>query len=336
MRGRNIFKLFSTSPLEIQNRNLSTALETFVWLPAIKKQDESTGLIKSRVVLSASEAKRRFALRERNCLIDPWGHAAARISVNFSAANANDELKEKIQELAIINNAVNLKNSKKINSFQAYFSLYPDFNNPRGGGFSGADQLEWDQGVNTHDPKINQGKARGLYLFNKKYAAVNNTHAADILGYGKPDHHQVFSRGLNFVKIVEKCFEMMVPVFRDNTIVMETISPSAVYYGKAMLDEHRLITKMLGNMIQEIPESEKENELFHVCTTANLILFKTGLGEDKYYEIVKKVFKEAPDLSHGFPITEFTCAFFKALSQHPEYGNVNSGVSDILNYGNKF
>lgn len=322
---RAIPSFFLRHSIPNRGRNFSNTstgiLKTFVWLPAIKTRDSATQEIISREVLSPSQAKQHFAQGLRG--VDPWGHAAAQIIVDGVDGGRN-EIIEKIQELAVINQVVPLRDASSIRSFQVYLSLYPDYNKPgRGRQFTAPEEQEWTERTKTKNQLANDGKALSLTLFNTEYAATNNHYEGDVFTYGAPDSTENFSRGLDFLNIVDTCFKIMAPVVRGNTIILETALPSASYFGKAMLDEHRLITKILNNTGKQTSVLDKNNENIHVCTTANLVLFKAGLGEDQYYELVKQVIEDNPELKHGFPITHFAHAFFNTLSQHPEHKDLS-------------
>lgn len=335
---RKVPNFFLKNPSHSSVRNFSDTalceLKTFVWLPAIKIRDKVTREIISREVLSPVEAKQQYAQNVKG--LDPWGHAAAQIIVD--STDGRSEVVEKIQELAVVNKVVSLRDASSIQAFQAYLSVYPDHTKPlRQRRFTASEQQEWTERTMTENTKANEGKALSLPLFSTEYAALNSSYKQDVIGYGRPESTEKFSRGLDFLNIVDTCFKIMSPVLRGNTIVLETALPSASYFGKAMLDEHRVMIRMLADAGEKIPSLDTNNVTIHVCTTANLVLFKAGLGEDQYYQLAKQVLKDNPKLMHGFPITHFADAFFKALSQHPDYKAVSviNDAPDSTNHGNK-
>ncbi|MBX9586913.1 MAG: hypothetical protein K2X50_06605 [Gammaproteobacteria bacterium] len=345
MRTRSIVEFFTRMSSTLEHRNNSvkphTTLETLIWLPSKKIFDDVTEQVTSREVLSTTEAKRLYAQRVRGVgpLIDPLGHSAGRLLIDCSNPRINEELRERIRELAIINKIVSLKNSLEIKGLECYLSLYPDHDKPLLGKFSELEAEEWRGRTSTDDYILDRGKAAlSRNFFRYKYPAFNNNFQADVSNYGKPDFVQQFAGDLDFLKIVEQCFEMMIPVLKNNVIVLETALPSAAYFAKAMLDEHKLITKMISVENTPFLELDKEQELIHVCTTAVLILFKVGMGQDRYYDFVKRVYKDHPELSHGFPITDFCYEFFKSLSLQPSYQNIEISIQedDLSNLRNKF
>jgi len=317
-RGRTVIQPFVTDFFKDRIRQISSAtpatLETYVWLPAIKIRDSSHAVIK-REILSSRDAKKRFA-SEDNKGVDPWGHAAAKVSINGLHKDIPPELIDTLQEEAIRSGTASLKDSKSINSLQAYLSWYPKV--ALTGGFTQEEEKEWIQGVSVDDTDVNAGKKASLGLFSRRYSAANGNYEADLDGYGNPDSALIFSNDLDFTKIIKTCFTLMHPVLRGNTIVMTRALPNATYYGKAMLREHRLVSMLLSEndqMLGKLNENELDRAA-HVCTTANLFLLKSGLGEEQYYRKAKQIFQDNPELAHGFPMADFTYAFVKHLHKN--------------------
>lgn len=312
------------------NSHEPISLETFVWLPAVKKRNSIRAVVE-REVLSTKEAKRRFA-SENHRGVDPWGHAAAKITVNGSHPSIDPELIATLQEIAC-DSGVEFSTAKTINSLQAYISWYPA--DKLEDSFSEIENIEWMKNISSGDADVDSGKKASLELFKQKHTAFNQNQQADLLGYGKPDSTVNFSRGLNFKNVVKACFLLMKPEIKDNLVVMNQTLPNATYYGRAMLNEHRLSLKLLTEIFDESESLPNYENAMHVCTTANLFLLKAGLGEKTYYKFVKKILNDHPELAHGFPLTDFIFTFVNDLSKHPDYRPVTND-EETKSVTNKF
>lgn len=208
-RGSSVIQSFATNFFKNGIRKNScvtpAALETYVWLPAIKTRDSSHVVI-NREILSSKEAKKRF-VSKNNKGVDPWGHAAAKVSINGLNKNVPPEIIDALQEGAIRSGLASLKDSKSINSLQAYLSWYPKA--ALVDGFTQEEEEEWMRGVSVDDTDVNAGKKASLGLFSRKYSADNGNYEADLAGYGHPDSALTFSNELDFTKIIKTCFTLM-------------------------------------------------------------------------------------------------------------------------------
>ena len=113
----------------------------------------------------------------------------------------------------------------------------------------------------------------------------------------------------------KQCFKTLKPVVKGKVLVMEEPLDNAAYYGLEMLEQHKFAASLLGNdntMFAQMRKTEPEDAM-HVCTTVSLSLVRAGLGDERYYTLVKQVLRDNPELTHGFPITHFVDVFFQTL-----------------------
>ncbi len=67
----------------------------------------------------------------------------------------------------------------------------------------------------------------------------------------------------------------------------------------------------------------------HVCTTAVLRLLKSGLGLEKYRELLNTVITACPNLSHGYPIVELTHAIAQEIHRRACNQSLNIAIKKM-------
>ena len=150
-----------------------------------------------------------------------------------------------------------------------------------------------------------------LNFFASEYQAENSTVDTDQYMYGNLDPERVISfEHVNFSAVIRECYHMMEAGVSNNTLVMSKTRQDATYFGIDMLRRHRTL---LGHDVDREPIAAE-----HVCTTAVMRLLEAGVGSKAYRNIVEKVIKEKPELSHGLPIVDLTHYVAKEMASRIE------------------
>lgn len=293
-----------------------TSFIATTWLPSLKKKNED-GLL-MRTPMSSLEAKRLRTSSPEIRGLDLYGHACAELIINLEERGTPKGLVNVVRAIADQHGY----NPDKLQLVRGYVSWYPTEDHGREQTIAELQKLvDFDLKLEKDSGELADLK-RGLMkvFLGNIYKAENGDPASDIRGYGEPDPSRVFEFDkIDFLSIFVACAQMMECDFKDGELLMSRIRPEGMYSG---LDMFETCKKSMGY------ESSKEDFMpkpEHVCTTAVLRLLEAGVGKKNYIDSMRDVILESPDLSHGFPISEFTHAICQKLhsAMNKQYINEN-------------